>query len=131
MHYYEHFEPSSTETVIDRLMSEFQEPAETFDGCEILFAVYETPDYEGYAFVLFAKDGVLYEVNGSHCSCYGLEGQWEPEKVNAQELVNRTGTSSYGVVPQFGKEIVEVVTAFLWKATITGQKFSISEFFEV
>lgn len=33
------------------------------------------------AFVLFDKGGALFEVNGSHCSCYGFEGQWEPESV--------------------------------------------------
>lgn len=47
---------------------------------EILFALYDTPAYEGYALVLYERDGKLYEVHGSHCSCYGLEGQWQPEE---------------------------------------------------
>lgn len=45
------------------------------DNTEVLLASYGTPDYEGYAFVLFLRDGKLWEVNASHCSCYGLEGQ--------------------------------------------------------
>ena len=49
---------------------------------EILFAAYETPSYEGYALVLYERDGVLYQVNGSHCSCYGLEHQWKPEETS-------------------------------------------------
>ena len=44
----------------------------------LLFAEYDQQDYEGEAFVLFERDGVLWEVNAAHCSCYGLENQWEP-----------------------------------------------------
>ncbi|MEC2335172.1 hypothetical protein [Bacillus subtilis] len=55
----------------------------------ILFASYGYELYSGNAFVLFEKDGVLFEVCGSHCSCYGLEGQWEPEEVVLKELENR------------------------------------------
>jgi hypothetical protein len=56
-------------------------PAEGFPSeDEMLFASYETPRYEGSALVLFERGGKLFEVNGSHCSCYGLEGQWEPEE---------------------------------------------------
>ncbi len=56
--------------------------------CKILFASYTYIDYSGNAFVLFEKNGELFEVNGSHCSCYGLEGQFEPEKTNLLELKN-------------------------------------------
>ena len=45
---------------------------------EILLAWYGSGGYDGTAFVL-CRDritGCLFEVNGSHCSCYGLEGQW-------------------------------------------------------
>lgn len=52
----------------------------------IIYASYECPPYEGYATVLFIENGELYEVHGSHCSCYGLENQWEPEKVTLKEL---------------------------------------------
>ena len=55
----------------------------------ILVAVYETPSYEGYAFVLFEREGKLYEVNGSHCSCYGLEDQWGEEEVVPAALLMR------------------------------------------
>lgn len=60
-----------------------------FKGAEILLASYGTPSYEGYGFVLFRRDGKLFEVNGSHCSCYGLEGQWDPEEVTVDELRHR------------------------------------------
>jgi len=46
---------------------------------QILFASYGGGAYEGDAYVLFQRDGKLYSVTGGHCSCYGLEGQWDPE----------------------------------------------------
>lgn len=30
--------------------------------------------------------GELFEVRGSHCSCYGFEGQFEPEAVTVEHL---------------------------------------------
>lgn len=67
-----------------------------FAGVEILLASYGTPSYEGYAFVLFRRDGKLYEVNGSHCSCYELEGQWEPEETTVEALRHRIGAGQLG-----------------------------------
>ena len=55
-------------------------------GVFILLAFYGCADYEGNAFVLFIKDGQLYEVHGSHCSCNGLEGQWQPEETSWEAL---------------------------------------------
>jgi hypothetical protein len=62
----------------------------------IFLASYGTPDYEGYAFVLFEHDGKLYEVNGSHCSCYELEGQWDPELTSVEELRHRLDNGNLG-----------------------------------
>lgn len=60
------------------------------EGVYILLACYACEAYEGSAFVLFMKDDrKLYEVNGSHCSCYGLEGQWEPEETSVKALQYR------------------------------------------
>lgn len=57
-----------------------------YNGSNVLFASYDTGCYDGEAFVILEKNGKLYEVNGSHCSCYGLEGQWEPEELNLKTL---------------------------------------------
>jgi hypothetical protein len=65
-------------------------------GLNILFASYSYANYSGDAWVLFEQDGKLYEVNGSHCSCYGLEGQWEPEEVLLDELENRLLNGTFG-----------------------------------
>ena len=56
---------------------------------EILFAVYGTYSYEGEAQVLFKRDGKLFEVTGSHCSCNGLETCWEPAEVTWKALAMR------------------------------------------
>jgi hypothetical protein len=58
-------------------------------GAEILVHYYSYEDYSGEAFVLFRRDGKLYEVNGSHCSCCGLEGQWGPEETDVKSLLHR------------------------------------------
>lgn len=54
----------------------------------VLMAWYGSGDYCGSAFVLFENDGQLYEAHGSHCSCYGLEGQWDPEKTSVEALAH-------------------------------------------
>ena len=48
---------------------------------QILFASYSEEDYEGDAIVILQTEEGLFEVHGSHCSCYGLEGQWDPRPV--------------------------------------------------
>lgn len=74
------------------LIQDFQIDKSELDGVEILFAYYTYEDYSGCAFVLFSRDGKLYEVNGGHCSCYGLEGQWEPEETTVEAIKKRIHT---------------------------------------
>jgi hypothetical protein len=65
------------------------------DNVKILFANYERENYEGYAWVLFTDGNDLFEVNGTHCSCFGLENQWHPEFVVLTELANRMVKGMY------------------------------------
>jgi hypothetical protein len=67
----------------------FRDFKEADNGCEILLACYTYGDYCGDAFVLFMQDGQLYEVNGCHCSCMGLENQWSPERTSKEALEAR------------------------------------------
>lgn len=69
---------------------------EEFKQVEILFAAYGYGDYCGTAFVLFRKDGQLYEVHGGHCSCYGLEGQWEPEETTIEAVLHQVEKGGLG-----------------------------------
>lgn len=108
---------------IEEMKSDFwpnyNEPkyAGELDGANVLLASYGTPSYEGYAFVLFERGGELYEVNGSHCSCYGLEDQWAPEQTTVAELMHRLengrlGEGDYDENP-FANELRQVLKALV------------------
>jgi hypothetical protein len=73
----------------DDVVREFCITSEQLEGVEILYAWYGYGDYCGDSHVIFRKEGKLYEVNGSHCSCMGLEGQWAPEETEAGALLVR------------------------------------------
>jgi len=87
-----------------------------YDHVDVLLASYSYENYSGDAFVLYrdTRDGKLYEVHGSHCSCYGLEGQWEPEACDLQSLRHRLTEGSLGKDGAwsgnvFAKELAEVL----------------------
>jgi hypothetical protein len=61
----------------------------TLNESTVYIAWYGAGDYCGQSFVLFEHNGILYEVNASHCSCYGLEGQWAPEEADWRALAMR------------------------------------------
>lgn len=56
---------------------------------ELLFASYGGSGYEGDAYMLWRRNGVLLECGGYHCSCYGLEGQFEPDTTTVDALLMR------------------------------------------
>lgn len=73
---------------------------EKWKSINILFASYGQDNYSGDAFILFEENGELFEVNGSHCSCYGLKGQFSPEATTLELLAycltnGSIGTNSY------------------------------------
>lgn len=59
------------------------------EGALVLFAEYDQGEYEGDAAVIYHKDGKLFEVYGSHCSCNGLEDQWSPEETTVEAILAR------------------------------------------
>lgn len=84
----------------------FEAPG-VLDGCEVLFASYTYEDYSGSARVIYrGPDGRLYEVTGSHCSCNGLEEQWQPGEVTLESLAMRPGPDSYDAC-EMGKDAAE------------------------
>lgn len=76
---------------------------------KILFATYVYENYEGSAYALFVKDHKLYEVSGGHCSCYGLEGQWEPVEVCLPELVNRITNGTGYSLDEYGSAVKKIL----------------------
>lgn len=94
------FEGDSPKAVFDEFAgqdynyttSEYKKDYSAFgniDDIEIIIAFYEYENYSGEAYVLFKQDGQLYEVFSGHCSCYGLEGTWDPEEVTIPYMRRR------------------------------------------
>ena len=84
-----------------------------WEPIHILFASYGTDNYEGGAFVLFERDGKLFETNGSHCSCYGLEGQFTPEETTLESLQHRLIEGKMGMDDYADNEFATELKLFL------------------
>jgi hypothetical protein len=56
---------------------------------KVYLAWYGYGSYSGSSWVIYEHKGKLYEVNGGHCSCYGLEGQWDPEETDWRAIAMR------------------------------------------
>ena len=71
---------------LENMLSRFYVNASVLEGYDVIYAIYEQDEYDGDAFVLLQKrgDGEYYEVNSSHCSCYGLE--WDMEHTSEAAL---------------------------------------------
>lgn len=80
----------------------FKVNVKTFKDCEFIIAHYGYESYEGSSFCLYRKEGVLYENYASHCSCYGLEGQWDPSETTPEALKLRIDTD-YRFTPEIKK----------------------------
>jgi hypothetical protein len=79
----------------DNYQKSIEKLKQDFSNKEILFAWYSYEDYNGEAVVIFKENGKLYEVRGSHCSCYGLEDQWQPEETFIEALKHMNKDSWY------------------------------------
>ena len=62
---------------------------DNLDGARVRIAWYGYGDYDGSSLVVYTKAGKIYEVHGGHCSCHGLEGQWDPEETSVAALLMR------------------------------------------
>ncbi len=63
---------------------------------QIIFASYGVGDWDGDAYVLFQRDGELFSVQASHCSCYGLEDSWSPERTTLEFEEQRNEVDGWG-----------------------------------
>jgi hypothetical protein len=87
-----------------QMLSDFGIDKDMLEGADVLFASYTYEDYSGSAFVLFKRNGKFFEVNGSHCSCFGLSesdycgdttSQWQPEEVTVEALRHRIENGNF------------------------------------
>ena len=72
---------------------------------DVIYAEYDTPYYEGYANVIYRNGDRYYWAYGSHCSCYGLENQWDPEEYDARQLVEVLGRGNHWRLSESGREV--------------------------
>ncbi len=77
------------------MISDFDITADALSGASVVVASYTYDCYSGDAYVLLERDGKFFEVHGSHCSCYGLEGQWEPEEASRESVVHRVKNGTW------------------------------------
>ncbi|HRA72740.1 MAG TPA: hypothetical protein PLB11_07940 [Flavobacterium sp.] len=89
------------------------EAIKRYEENNILFASYGTDNYSGDAFVLFEKYGKLYEVNGSHCSCYELEGQFKPEETTLESIEMRLTKGTMGFDDYSDNEFATELKSFI------------------
>lgn len=75
----------------------------------IVFAAYDIDGYEGSAEVIFVKEGHLYQVSGSHCSCYGLEDQWKPEEMPIEALRHVVENGKYGILHDYKEGLLSLL----------------------
>lgn len=66
------------------------------EDIDIIVSATTYEDYQGIGLTVYCHEGVCYEVNSSHCSCFGHEGQWEPEEIKVGELLSRKNYVSHG-----------------------------------
>lgn len=77
--------------LIEYIASEFQIEKSVVEAVDILICDMGSDGcYGGDAYLLIRDraTGQLYEVSGSHCSCYGFEGQWEPAITSKEYLLS-------------------------------------------
>lgn len=92
------------------IAEQFRMDEQELAGCTILFAAYELDYLQSQALVVFERKGQLYEVNGSHCSCYDLEGQWEPEETSVEALRHRLNEGIFGeILGEYAQEFEQML----------------------
>lgn len=60
------------------------------DHIHIFGSYYKYEDYQGTGEVVGfnTETNEFFIVSGGHCSCYGLEGQWDMEPYSFEQLIN-------------------------------------------
>lgn len=77
------------------ICSELDIDKSTLEDCHVLLAYYHVGSWgcDSSSYILFEdKEGKLFENYASHCSCFGLEGQWGPEEVEVDYLNHKMNT---------------------------------------
>ena len=74
----------------------------------VIAAVYHQESYEGDAMIVYRKEGKLYEVHDSHCSCNGLDN-WNPEETTYEALSDRLSKTHSHDIARYGEDFAEAI----------------------
>lgn len=94
------------------VLSDFCVDAPDVMGAIPIFAAYSIDGYDGSASVVYVKDGKFWLVEGSHCSCFGLEGQWEPEEMSYEALKHLAEKGKYSF-SEYSKEFIATLDVII------------------
>lgn len=72
---------------LDNICKEFRIERSELDEYEVLFAQYGIDGWEGTSILFLTKEGKLFINDASHCSCYGLEGQFDPSETTKEAMM--------------------------------------------
>lgn len=74
--------------VLAHLAESWKASEKDLKGIELLIGYESVGDYgcDSNGFYLFRRGHKLFEVHGSHCSCFGFEDQWKPEPTSLTYL---------------------------------------------
>lgn len=100
---------------IDDLKNEFDITDDDLVGVEILYACYQIGSYQGSSIVFLKKDQKFFIVDAGHCSCHGLEGQWDPIETNETTLKMEIDAKSKYSYIEFESFIEFCKDYFSWK----------------
>lgn len=88
--YLEDFKGMKTQEVRSKIISDFSIPPFQLSQFHVLIAYMSVGDYgcDSSAYILLRdkKTKKLFNVHGSHCSCFGFEEQFTPESVTKKFL---------------------------------------------
>lgn len=84
---------------------DFEIKDDEYDDINIIVGYYNYEDYEGDAMVVYEHKDKLFTVEGSHCSCYGLEEQWYPEEITIEYLNHRILNGLFAYNDDYDNEI--------------------------
>lgn len=77
------------------IKEQFRSDCDNIKDNEVLFASYGSGGWDGDAIVLIKRNGKLYTSEGGHCSCCGLEDQWELIETTKDILKKREFSETY------------------------------------
>lgn len=74
--------------ILNHIIETHEINPESISGIRLIAAYESVGAYgcDSSNWFLFERDGKLFENHGSHCSCFGFEGQWGPEETTLDYL---------------------------------------------